>query len=198
MSRVWEAGRDECCQAFLFNLQLIAPQFFDPPATTSVWTGPPTSPPSCSSATPHVHSTAEMAEPQPSSVHEGMDREDPAPLPTSAEDRKAAAAMSSLERRGGDDDDAATKPNKEIDQEALGKAINRLELADKAGTVAAGEKKTKEKEEVEKRAKIKVDQADLALLVEELDLSRGKATELLKANEGDAVKAMRGFVRAAA
>lgn len=139
-----------------------------------------------------------MAEPQPSSVHEGMDREDPAPLPTSAEDRKAAAAMSSLERRGADDDDAAAKPNKEIDQEALGKAISRLELADKSGTVAAGEQKTKEKEEVEKRAKIKVDQADVTLLVEELDLSKGKATELLKANEGDAVKAMRGFVRAAA
>lgn len=138
-----------------------------------------------------------MAEPQPSSIHEGMDREDPAPLPTSAEDRKAAAAMSSLERRGADDDDATAKPNKEIDQEALGKAISRLELADKSGTAAAGEKKTKE-EEVEKRAKIKVDQADVTLLVEELDLSKGKATELLKANDGDAVKAMRGFVRAAA
>ena len=138
-----------------------------------------------------------MAEPQPSSVHEGMDREEPAPLPTSAEDRKAAAAMSSLERRGGDDDEAAAKPSKLIDQEALGKAISRLELADKAGTVAAGAKKTKE-EEVEKRAKIKVDQADVALLVEELDLSKGKATELLRANEGDAVKAMRGFVKAAA
>ena len=139
-----------------------------------------------------------MAEPQPSSVHEGMDREEPAPFPTSAEDRKAAAAMSSLERRGGDEDEAAAKPSKLIDQEALGKAISRLELADKAGTVAAGAKKTKEKEEVEKRAKIKVDQADVALLVEELDLSKGKATELLRANEGDAVKAMRGFVKAAA
>ena len=139
-----------------------------------------------------------MAELRPSSLHEGMDREDPAPLPTSAEDRKAAAAMSSLEGRGGDDDDAAAKPSKEIDQEALGNAISRLEFADKSGTVAAGEKKTKEKEEVEKRARIKVDQADVILLVEELDLSKAKATELLKANEGDAVKAMRGFVRAAA
>ena len=136
-----------------------------------------------------------MAEPQPSSVHEGVDREEPAPLPTSAEDRKAAAAMSSLERRGGDDDDAAAKSSKELDQEALGKAISRLELSEKAGTVTTGEKKTKEKEEVEKRAKIKVDQTDVTLLIEELDLSKGKATDLLKANEGDAVKAMRGFVR---
>ena len=142
-----------------------------------------------------------MAEPQPSSVHEGMDREEPAPLPASAEDRKAAAAMDSLGRHGGgdeDEDESAAKPSKLIDQEALGKAISRLELADKAGTVATGTHKTKEKEEVEKRAKIKVDQADVALLVEELDLSKGKATELLRANEGDAVKAMRGFVRAAA
>ena len=139
-----------------------------------------------------------MAEPQPSGVNEGLDREGPPPRPASAGDRTAAAAMSTLERRGGDDDDASAKPSKEIDQEALGKAISRLELADKAGTVAAGEMKTKEKEEVEKRAKIKVDQADVTLLVDGLDLIKGKATELLKANEGDAVKAMRGFVRAAA
>lgn len=92
------------------------------------------------------------------------------------------------------------KPNKHIDQEALGKAISRLELADKAGRVAAGEKgkSEKDKEEREKRAKIKVDQADVGLLVEELDLSKVKATELLKAHEGDAVKAMTAFVRATA
>ena len=34
--------------------------------------------------------------------------------------------------------------------------------------------------------------------VEELELSKPKATELLKANEGDAVKAMRAFVTASA
>ena len=139
-----------------------------------------------------------MAEPQPSTVQEGMDPDGP-PAPTDAEGRKAAAAMSSLETRGEEDGD--TKPNKQIDQEALGKAISRLELADKAGKVAAGtknEKLTKEKEEKEKRAKVKVDQVDVALLVDELDLSKGKATELLKTHEGDAVKAMRAFVRATA
>ena len=45
-------------------------------------------------------------------------------------------------------------------------------------------------------AKIKVDQADVSMLVEELDMSKGKATELLRAHEGDASKAMRAFVRA--
>ena len=137
-----------------------------------------------------------MAEPQPSTIQEGMDPEGPPP-PASADDRKAAKAMSSLETRGADEE---MKPNKQIDQEALGKAISRLELADKVGKVAAGEgeKNEKEKEEREKRAKVKVDQADVVLLVEELELNKVKATELLKAHEGDAVKAMRAFVRAAA
>jgi len=34
--------------------------------------------------------------------------------------------------------------------------------------------------------------------VDELELSKGKATDLLKAHEGDAVKAMRAFVLASA
>ncbi|KAL6716394.1 hypothetical protein ACLMJK_005960 [Lecanora helva] len=137
-----------------------------------------------------------MAEPQPADVQEGMDPEGP-PAPSNAEDRKAAAAMSSLETRGGEEE---AKPNKQIDQEALGKAISRLELADKVGRVAAGDKgkSDKEKEERDKRAKVKVDQADVSLLVEELDLSKVKATDLLKAHEGDAVKAMTAFVRASA
>ena len=141
-----------------------------------------------------------MAEPQPSSVQEGMDPEGP-PAPASAEDRKAAAAMSSLETHGGDEEAETKKSNnKQIDQEALVKAISRLELADKAAKVAAGEKSQgeKEKEEREKRAKVKVDQADVSLLVDELDLNKVKATELLKAHEGDAVKAMKAFVRAKA
>lgn len=127
-----------------------------------------------------------------------MDSEGPPP-PADAEGRKAAAAMSSLETRGEEEGDS--KPNKQNDPDALSKAISRLELADRAGKVAAGgksEKLAKEKEEKEKRAKIKVDHADVGLLVEELDLSKIKATELLRAHEGDAVRAMRAFVRATA
>lgn len=110
-----------------------------------------------------------MAEPQPSDVHEGMDNEDgPPPPPASAEDRKAAAAMSSLESRGNDEEaEAKLKLNKSIDQDALGAAISRLELADKGSKVGVveSEKKAREKEEVAKRAKVKVDQADVGLLV---------------------------------
>ncbi|MCJ1276333.1 hypothetical protein MMC21_004138 [Puttea exsequens] len=138
-----------------------------------------------------------MAEPQPLALQEGIDPDGPPP-PADAESRKAAAAMSSLENRGSTEE-SETKPNKQIDQEALVKAISRLEIADKAGKVASGkknEKLEKEKEEKEKRAKIKVDQADVGLLVEELDLNKVKATELLKAHEGDAVKAITAFVTA--
>lgn len=108
-----------------------------------------------------------MAEPQPPTVHEGLDRDGPPPPPASAEDRKTAAAMSSLETRGNDEEaELKQKQSKQIDQDALGKAISRLELADKAGKVAAGDKgKQKEQEEKEKRAKVKVDQADVGLLV---------------------------------
>ena len=41
---------------------------------------------------------------------------------------------------------------------------------------------------------VKIDQADVALLVDELDLSKVRATELLRSHEGDAVLAMRAFV----
>ena len=36
--------------------------------------------------------------------------------------------------------------------------------------------------------------ADFDLQIEELELSKAKATELLKAHDGDAVKAMRAYV----
>ncbi|KAG7120877.1 hypothetical protein HYQ46_010865 [Verticillium longisporum] len=41
---------------------------------------------------------------------------------------------------------------------------------------------------------VKVEAADVALLVEELEVTKPRATELLKANEGDAVRAMRAGV----
>lgn len=101
-----------------------------------------------------------MAEPQPSTVNEGMDNED-APLPTNPEDRKAAAAMSSLDARG--DDEPASK-SVHVDQEALGKAISRLEVSSGKGK-ASDEGKVKAKEVEEKKKAVKVDQADVMLLV---------------------------------
>ena len=152
-----------------------------------------------------------MAEPQPPQVHEGaIDQEDePSILPASGDARKAAAALSSLDARG--EDDSVKKS--QADQEALGKAMSRLELVEKPPVQSKGKEPEGEKKKI-----VKVDQADVALLVsrqesettigselppetngqqvEELELSRAKATELLKGHDGDAVKAMTAFVRA--
>lgn len=92
-----------------------------------------------------------MAEQQPPNLVEGAtsgDIEDEV-LPTakSAEDRKAAAALSKLDARGDDDG----SPGREIDQEAVKNAMSALD-----------NKKGVEKKEVKK---VKVDAADVALLV---------------------------------
>ncbi|KAI9706492.1 MAG: hypothetical protein M1836_003498 [Candelina mexicana] len=133
-----------------------------------------------------------MAEPQPPSTHEGADLEDPEPpsIPKSAEDRKAAAALSSLDARN--DDDSTSTNKQQVDQEALGKAMKNLEIA---GSAKKGTGKTVKKEE---KKTVKVDQADVALLVDELDLTKAKATNLLQAHDGDAVRAMKAFVTASA
>ncbi|SLM33782.1 hypothetical protein LPUS_02357 [Lasallia pustulata] len=134
-----------------------------------------------------------MAEPQPPQIREGADVDDETPaVPASAEDRKAAAALSSLDARGEDDEGTSKKPN--LDQEALGKAMSRLELASKGKGSDKG--KSKEGDIEKKKPVVKVDQADVALLVEQLELTKPKATELLRAHEGNAIKAMRAFVTA--
>ncbi|RYP44399.1 hypothetical protein DL768_009131 [Monosporascus sp. mg162] len=131
-----------------------------------------------------------MAEPQPKTVHEGAtttttpgDVEDEVQTAAkSAEDRKAAAALASLDAR---DDAAGAVDRSAVDQEAVSKAMKSLEGG---GGAAAAEKKNKEVK------KVKVEAADVALLVDELDLTKPKATELLKAHDGDAVKAMKAFI----
>ena len=94
-------------------------------------------------------------EPQPSNVQEGADPPDA--LPASAEDRKAAKAMSSLEANKVEDDSAV--PKKEVDVKALNDAIKLMELG--------GEQKKPEKVKKGEAPKplIKVDQADVTLLV---------------------------------
>ncbi|KAI9807956.1 MAG: hypothetical protein M1825_005262 [Sarcosagium campestre] len=124
-----------------------------------------------------------MAEPQPPTVHEGAEVEDETPsLPKSAEDRKAAAALSSITAT---QDDDTTQPAREVDQEALGKAMKNLDVSGTSAAVDGAEKKKKA---------VKVDQADVSLLVDELDLPKTKATDLLKSHDGDAIKAMEAFV----
>ncbi|KAK5123286.1 hypothetical protein LTR85_002716 [Meristemomyces frigidus] len=128
-----------------------------------------------------------MAEPQPPEVQEGADAPDV--LPANAEDRKAAQAMSSLDAKP--DEDAA--PKKEMDMKALNDAMKNLGAAQEPkASATAGSKK----EEAPKKL-VKVDQADVTLLAEHLDMSKPKATELLRAHDADAVKAMTAWVTAA-
>ncbi|KAI0409987.1 hypothetical protein F4802DRAFT_592867 [Xylaria palmicola] len=115
-----------------------------------------------------------MAEPQPRTVNEGAtgaDVEEEVTKAKSAEDRKAAAALASMDSNG-DGAEAA-----EVDTAALSKL----------GTTPSASAKKEVK-------KVKVDAADVALLVDELELTKAKATELLKTHDGDAVRAMRGFI----
>ncbi|KAI1854198.1 hypothetical protein JX265_000602 [Neoarthrinium moseri] len=120
-----------------------------------------------------------MAEPQPPTIVEGAttgDVEDEVQATAkSAEDRKAAAAMSRLDAR---DDEAS---GAQVDQDAVNKAMQSL-----GGSGAAAAKADAKK--------VKIDAADVALLVDELELSKPKATELLKTHDGDAVQAMKAFV----
>jgi hypothetical protein len=101
-----------------------------------------------------------MAESQPPNIVEGAttgDVDDEIPVAAkSAEDRKAAAALSSLDAH-----DDESKPAKDVDQEAVRKAMDRL-----AGTGASNgtiTKKDDEKKAVKKT--VKVDPADVTLLV---------------------------------
>ncbi|KAF8856574.1 hypothetical protein BDZ45DRAFT_745330 [Acephala macrosclerotiorum] len=129
-----------------------------------------------------------MADPQPPNAVEGAttgDIDEEVPIAAkSAEDRKAAAALSTLDNR--DDDSAGTK---DVDQEAVRKAMERLGGATETnGTVAK-----KDETKVVKKA-VKVDPADVTLLVEELELTKMRATDLLKAHDGDAAKALRAYI----
>ncbi|KAL4763666.1 huntingtin-interacting protein K [Aspergillus foveolatus] len=124
-----------------------------------------------------------------------------------AEDRKAAAALSSLNTTEITSETAAseTKQPSSADQEALGKAMSRLEIAAEgtkshAGSKGKGEGGSKTSEAKKKAAAVaavKVSGEDVSLLMNELDLSKIKATELLKANEGNSRKAILAFIRPA-
>ncbi|KAH7327471.1 hypothetical protein BKA65DRAFT_555024 [Rhexocercosporidium sp. MPI-PUGE-AT-0058] len=109
-----------------------------------------------------------MAEAQPPTIVEGAttgDVDDEIPVAAkSAEDRKAAAALSSLDTPR--DDETASK---DVDQEA------------------------KDEQKVVKKT-VKVDPADVTLLIDELELSKIKATDLLKSHDGNAEAALRAYI----
>ncbi|KAF3051642.1 hypothetical protein E8E11_009250 [Didymella keratinophila] len=113
-----------------------------------------------------------MAEPQPDAVQEGA--ADPHAPTATADDRKAAAALSSLDAQ---DDNGTSK--KEVDGKALDKAMKNLNVKD-----------TK----AEAKKNVKVEPAQVNLLIKELDLNKQQATDLLKSYDGNIVKAMTAFV----
>lgn len=96
-----------------------------------------------------------MAEPQPNNVTEGADPPDV--IPASEDDRKAAQAMSSLDATAADE-----APKKEVDQEALSKALKDFEISQAPKKTAAGG--VVKKEEAPKKV-VKLDPADVALVV---------------------------------
>lgn len=98
-------------------------------------------------------------EPQPSNVTEGADAPDV--VPANAEDRKAAAAMSSLDTRGEDE----TKPKKDVDMKAVQEAMKNLETGTQPQGKATAVESSKKKEEAPKKPLVKVDAADVTLIV---------------------------------
>lgn len=142
----------------------------------------PRSPPCHTSNSYHLHSTKichrvllRMAEPPPPSnaaADAAAENEDDhsGRLPKNAEDRKAAAALESLNATEITQDEtgsnAARQPSK-ADQEALGKAMSRLEIASGAGAAKKkdDQQKAEDKKDVEVKKKIKVAAEDVNFLV---------------------------------
>ena len=102
-----------------------------------------------------------MTEPQPSGVHEGASTP-PAP-PAAASAAAEAAALSSLDNKTLSD--ASSAPKKEVDLKALNDAMKALDsgVGGKKASAATAVGGTKKDEEPAKL--IKVDAADVSLLV---------------------------------
>ena len=93
-------------------------------------------------------------EPQPSNIQEGADPPDA--FPANSEDRKAAKAMCSLESNKIEDD----APKREVDLKALNDAITKL-----GGGSDSKKPEAVKKDEGPPKPLVKVDAADVALLV---------------------------------
>ena len=125
-----------------------------------------------------------MADKQPPNVTEGattgdIEEDQARPPPTSAEDRKAASALANLD---GDETTTTSSSAANVDAAAISKATKVVPSA----TPAAAPKKN-----------VKIDAADVTLLVEECELSKVKATELLRSFDGSLEATLRDFVKAA-
>lgn len=119
----------------------------------------------------------------------------PPPLPKNAEDRKAASALASLDTPS----DAAATPssNDNVNSEAVSQAMLKLGGGqdNKSEKPAAAAASSAAAAAAVKKKNVKVDAADVALVVDELEVTKAKATELLKANDGDAVATLRAAAR---
>lgn len=108
--------------------------------------------------------------------------------PSSAEDRKAASALANL------DSSADGTADANVDQDAVSKAMKNLRPGTKASAAASLNNQSSASSAPAKN--IKVDPADVTLLIDELEIPKAKATELLKNHDGDAVSALRAYVKA--
>jgi hypothetical protein len=111
-----------------------------------------------------------MAEPIPSAsaaAADAADDETSQNLPKNAEDRKAAAALNSLNANEMSTENGETGPKQPsaADQEALGKAMSRLEIASGVSKKKEDTTKTDTKKEVEVKKKIKIAAEDVNFLV---------------------------------
>jgi hypothetical protein len=88
-------------------------------------------------------------------------------LPNNAEDRKAAAALNALNANAmsQENGESTTKQPSAADQEALGKAMSRLEIASGLAKKSDGAIKPEQKKEIEVKKKIKVSSEDVTFLV---------------------------------
>lgn len=121
--------------------------------------------------------------------------------PTNAEDRKAAAALDALNANAMSQENGETQDSKgpsAADQAALMKAIGNLEIAaggkKKESSKKVEEKKEVVKKEAEVKKKIKLNADDVQFLVNELDLSKTKASDLLRTHEGHVDSAVKSFI----
>lgn len=104
-----------------------------------------------------------MSDPIPSAAADPEVTEQP--LPANAEDRKAAAALNSLNTNELAADVAPAKGPSSADQEALGKAMSRLEIAAGQGSAKKSAAETQKKEAEVKKKAVKIAAADVSLLV---------------------------------
>ncbi|KAL7897040.1 hypothetical protein HDV63DRAFT_405771 [Trichoderma sp. SZMC 28014] len=119
------------------------------------------------------------------------DASDQPPLPKNAEDRKAASALASLDTPS---DAAATPSNDNVNSEAVSQAMLKLG-EEKAKKPAPTTTSAASAPSAAVKKNVKVDAADVALVVDELEVPKARATELLKAHDGDAVATLRAAAR---